>query len=121
MTFSPPRWISAAILSAALAFAAGPFARGAAELSAPQKEAAAKLQAKGGSVIPVAANSDGWVVNLSTAGKSAGDAELELVKSLPKVEQLDLKIAFAGEHLLSDVHQAEALALTEHRHQLPAP
>ena len=61
------------------------------ELSAEQKDVAAKLQAKGGLVIPVAANSDALVVSLSTAGKSAGDAELELVKKLPKVEQLDLR------------------------------
>src|SRR5260221_6332048 len=63
----------------------------AAEMSPEQKDVQGKLQAKGGLVIPVAANTDALVVSLSTAGKTAGDAELALVKSLPKVEQLDLR------------------------------
>ena len=63
----------------------------AAEMSADQKDATAKLQAKGGLVIPVAANSDALIVSLSTAGKNATDADLALVKILPKVEQLDLR------------------------------
>ena len=62
-----------------------------AEMSAAQKDAATKLQAKGGLVIPVAANSDALIVSLSTVGKNAGDADLALVKALPKVEQLDLR------------------------------
>ena len=63
----------------------------AAEMSPEQKDAASKLQAKGALVIPVAANSDALIVSLSTVGKSAGDADLALVKALPKVEQLDLR------------------------------
>ena len=63
----------------------------AAEMSAEQKDATSKLQGKGGLVIPVAANSDGLIVSLSTVGKNAVDADLALVKILPKVEQLDLR------------------------------
>ena len=62
-----------------------------AELSTEQKDAVTKLQAKGGLVLPIAANNDSLSVSLSTAGKAAGDAELALVKMLPKVEQLDLR------------------------------
>ena len=67
------------------------FAAAGAELTGEAKEAQAKLQAKGAVVMPIAANTDALTINLSTAGKSAGDAELAIVKTLPKVEQLDLK------------------------------
>src|SRR5436305_12689053 len=63
----------------------------AADLSPEQKDAADKLRAKGGLVNPVAANSDALEVSLSNVGKNAGDAELALVKLLPKVEQLNLR------------------------------
>jgi YHS domain-containing protein/uncharacterized protein YdcH (DUF465 family) len=63
----------------------------AAEMSAEQKDAMSKLQAKGGSVMAVAANTDELDVNLSTVGKSAGDADQALVKLLPKVQQLNLR------------------------------
>lgn len=62
-----------------------------AEMSAGQKDAVTKLQAKGALVIPVAANTDALIVSLSNVGKNAGDADLVLVKALPKVEQLDLR------------------------------
>ena len=67
------------------------FSGSSAEMSAEAKDAAGKLQAKGGVVMPLAANTDALAINLSTAGKSAGDAELAIVKTLPKVEQLDLR------------------------------
>jgi hypothetical protein len=60
-------------------------------LTPSQQDAVAKIQAKGGLVIPLAANSDALVVSLATAGKQAGDSELDLVKQLPKVVQLDLR------------------------------
>ena len=60
-------------------------------LTPSQQDAVAKIQAKGGLVIPLAANSDSLVVSLATAGKQAGDSELDLVKQLPKVVQLDLR------------------------------
>ena len=63
----------------------------AADMSPEQKDATAKLQAKGALVIPVAANSEALIVSLSTVGKNAGDADLVLVKALPKIEQLDLR------------------------------
>ena len=79
------RFLIAAITCTVLASAQ------AAEMSPEQKDAASKLQAKGALVIPVAANSDALIVSLSTVGKSAGDADLVLIKALPKVEQLDLR------------------------------
>src|SRR5258706_16007938 len=63
----------------------------AAEMTADQKDAVSKLQAKGGLGIPVAANTDALVGSLATPGKSAGDAELALVKVLPNGEQLHLR------------------------------
>lgn len=84
-----------------------------AEMSADQKDAAAKLQAKGGLVIPVAANSDALIVSLSTAGKNAGDADLALVKALPKVEQLDLRNTAITNAGLANI---EGLATLTHLH-----
>src|SRR5437660_251555 len=84
------RWIGiSACWMLAMSYLSGGAA--AAEMTAEQKDAVSKLQAKGGLVIPVAANTDALVVSLATAGKSAGDSELTLVKVLPKVEQLDLR------------------------------
>ncbi|HSI36880.1 MAG: hypothetical protein ACAI43_09170 [Phycisphaerae bacterium] len=68
---------------------AGP-ARAAVTFTPPQQEAANKLQAKGGLVMQLAADSDALVVNLSLAGKQITDAEVALVKELPKVTQLNL-------------------------------
>lgn len=61
------------------------------QLSAAQQDLVGKLQAKGALVLPLAANSDALVVSLANGGKAAGDAELEMIKQLPKVEQLDLR------------------------------
>lgn len=78
--------LAALALSSLLAFSSV-----AGDLSAEQKDAASKLTAKGGVVMPIAANTDALAINLATAGKSAGDPELAIVKTLPKVEQLDLR------------------------------
>ncbi len=59
-------------------------------LTPPQQEAADKLKAKGASVMQLAADSDLLTVDLGIAGKAVGDAELTLVKELPKVSELDL-------------------------------
>ena len=59
-------------------------------LTPPQQEAADKLKAKGASVMQLAADSDLLSVDLGIAGKAVGDAELALVKELPKVSELDL-------------------------------
>jgi len=59
-------------------------------LTPPQQEAADKLKAKGASVMQLAADSDLLTVDLGIAGKAVGDAELALVKELPKVAELDL-------------------------------
>src|SRR5229473_1809174 len=85
----------------------------AAEMTADQKDAVSKLQAKGGLVIPVAANTDALVVSLATAGKSAGDAELALVKVLPKVEQLDLRGTAITDNGLANI---EGLTTLTHLH-----
>jgi YHS domain-containing protein len=85
----------------------------AADMTAEQKDAAAKLQAKGGLVIPVAANNDALIVSLSTVGKAAGDADLALVKSLPKVEQLDLRNTAITNGGLANL---EALTALTHLH-----
>src|SRR3982750_1974263 len=79
-------WVGLVLLalSGGAALAAGP------QLSAEQQQAADKLKAKGGSVMQLAADSDTLVVNLGLAGKSVGDDELALVKTLPKVVDLDL-------------------------------
>lgn len=61
------------------------------KLDAAQQDAAAKLKAKGAGVMQLAADSDALAVNLGMAGKAAGDAELALVKALPKVAELDLR------------------------------
>lgn len=60
------------------------------KLTPEQQQAAEKLKAKGVSVLQLAADSDALAVNASLAGKQAGDAELELVRQLPKVTQLNL-------------------------------
>ena len=100
-----------AIISVLFSFTA--FAAQAADMSAEQKDAAAKLQAKGALVIPVAANSDALVVSLSTLGKNAGDPELALIKALPKVEQLDLRNTAITNAGLANL---EGLATLTHLH-----
>ena len=60
------------------------------QLTPEQQQAAEKLKAKGGSVMPLAADSDALVVNLGLAGQQACDEELALVKTLSKVVELDL-------------------------------
>lgn len=74
----------------ALVLCAGQAARAAVTFTPAQQEAANKLQAKGGLVMQLAADSDALVVNLSLAGKQITDAEVALVKELPKVAQLNL-------------------------------
>ncbi len=55
-----------------------------------QQETANKLTAKGGLVIPLAADADSVVVSLNMAGKQATDADLAELKNLPKISQLNL-------------------------------
>src|SRR2546430_12002267 len=86
---------------------------GAADMTAERKDAMSKLQAKGGVVMPGAANTDALVVSLATAGKSAGDAELALVKVLPKVEQLDLRGTGITDNGLANI---EGLTTLTHLH-----
>ena len=62
-----------------------------AALTPAQQETVNKLQAKGALVLPVAADSDALVVSLQSAGKTAGDEELALIKQLPRVDQIDLR------------------------------
>ena len=103
------KWLSVTALSVGLGLAGTSFAAPAADkgaekpadkaadkvekvaLTPAQQEAVTKLQAKGALVMPVAADSDALVVSLQSAGKTAGDEELALVKQLPKVDQLDLR------------------------------
>ena len=78
-------------------------------LTPAQQYAVAKIQAKGGLVIPLAANSDTLVVSLATAGKQAGDTELDFVKQLPKVVQLDLRNTGVTDKGLADLQGMTAL------------
>lgn len=93
-TFSPRR--AAAVLALGLALLApsyhAAFAADAKEvkLDAAQEDAANKLRAKGATVMQIAADTDALTVNLGIVGKQATDADLALVKVLPKVQQLDL-------------------------------
>lgn len=94
------RWAAAALTLAALAaVAVGPqaFVPSALaadvkelKLDAAQQDAATKLRAKGAAVTQIAADTDAMSVNLGIVGKQATDADLALVKVLPKVQQLDL-------------------------------
>lgn len=79
-------------LAALVLAAAAPLAVLAADPAAPKAlpEGATKLKAKGALVMPVAANDDSLVVNLSLMGKAAKDEDLALVKGLPKVVELNL-------------------------------
>jgi YHS domain-containing protein len=60
------------------------------QLNPQQQEAANKLTAKGGLVIPLAADADSVVVSLNMAGKQATDEDLAQLKNLPKISQLNL-------------------------------
>jgi YHS domain-containing protein len=60
------------------------------QLTPQQQEAANKLTAKGGLVIPLAADADSLVVSLNMAGKQATDEDLAQLKNLPKISQLNL-------------------------------
>ena len=60
------------------------------QMTPQQQEAANKLTAKGGLVIPLAADADSVVVSLNMAGKQATDADLAELKNLPKISQLNL-------------------------------
>src|SRR5882672_7942546 len=60
------------------------------QLNPQQQEASQKLTAKGGLVIPLAADADSLVVSLNMAGKQATDADLAELKNLPKISQLNL-------------------------------
>jgi YHS domain-containing protein len=76
---------------AVMVLLASSFARGdAVKLDAKQQASADQLKAKGALVMPLAADNDGLVVSLALVGKAAGDAELALVKDLPKVTELNL-------------------------------
>jgi len=75
-----------AVLLASLSLSAG----AAVTFTPAQQESANKIQAKGGLVMQLAADSDALVVNLSLAGKQATDSELAEVKNLPKVSQLNI-------------------------------
>src|SRR5258706_397993 len=60
------------------------------QMTPQQQETANKLTAKGGLVIPLAADADSVVVSLNMAGKQATDADLAELKNLPKISQLNL-------------------------------
>src|SRR3954469_14904107 len=60
------------------------------QMTPQQQEAANKLTAKGGLVIPLAADADSVVVSLNMAGKQATDEDLAQLKNLPKISQLNL-------------------------------
>jgi YHS domain-containing protein len=67
-----------------------PLALAEVQMTPQQQEAANKLTAKGGLVIPLAADSDSVVVSLNMAGKQATDEDLAQLKNLPKISQLNL-------------------------------
>lgn len=81
------------------------------KLTPEQQDAAGKLKAKGASVVQIANDSDALSVNLALAGKDAGDAELALVKALPKVTQLN-----AGGTAVTDAGLANVAGLTALTH-----
>jgi YHS domain-containing protein len=60
------------------------------QMTPQQQEVANKLTAKGGLVIPLAADADSLVVSLNMAGKQATDEDLAQLKNLPKISQLNL-------------------------------
>jgi len=66
------------------------FALAEVQMTPQQQEAATKLTAKGGLVIPLAADADSVVVSLNMAGKQATDEDLAQLKNLPKISQLNL-------------------------------
>jgi len=67
-----------------------PIALAEVQMTPQQQEVANKLTAKGGLVIPLAADSDSVVVSLNMAGKQATDEDLAQLKNLPKISQLNL-------------------------------
>ena len=67
-----------------------PLALAEVQMTPQQQEAANKLTAKGGLVIPLAADADSLVVSLNMAGKQATDEDLAQLKNLPKICQLNL-------------------------------
>src|SRR3954452_20031949 len=88
---TPVRRLAALTLLAVVSFLlARPAAAANLQLTPEQQQAVDKIKAKGGSVMQQAADSDNLIVILGLAGKQAGDEELALVKSLPKVVELDL-------------------------------
>jgi hypothetical protein len=84
--------LAALALMALLPFARPAMAADAKEvkLDAAQQDAATKLRTKGATVMQIAADTDALTVNLGIIGKQATDADVALVKVLPKVQQLDL-------------------------------
>ena len=60
-------------------------------LSPEAKDAIAKIQKIGGTVMALAMNDDSLVVDFHLGGTALNDEGLALVKALPKVVQLDLK------------------------------
>src|SRR5262245_3559066 len=70
---------------------------------APSSDAQAKLVAKGAVVLPLAQDNDALVVSLAQRGKETTDADLALVKALPKVAQLNLAGAAITDNGLSAI------------------
>src|SRR6476646_10721135 len=85
------------------------------QMTPQQQEAANKLTAKGGLVIPLAADADSLVVSLNMAGKQATDEDLAQLKNLPKISQLNLAntaVTDAGLTNLTHLH-LEKTAITD--------
>src|SRR5215212_1572391 len=83
------------------------------QLTPQQQETANKLTAKGGLVIPLAADADSLVVSLNMAGKQATDEDLAQLKNLPKISQLNL-----ANTAITDARLANIAGLTNLSHLL---
>ncbi|HEX8913202.1 MAG TPA: hypothetical protein VF796_12655, partial [Humisphaera sp.] len=108
----------AAAVVAALALVLGLAARPAPALAADAKEvkldkaqqaAVDKLRAKGAAVMQIAADTDALAVNLGIVGKGATDEDVALVKTLPKVQQLNLQNTSVTDAGLASVSGLTAL------------
>jgi len=88
-----------------------PFVLAEVQMTPQQQEAANKLTAKGGLVIPLAADADSLVVSLNMAGKQATDGDLAQLKNLPKISQLNL-----ANNAVTDAGLANIAGLTNLTH-----
>ena len=91
------------LTAAALLLLCTPLMAAELKLDAAQQDAANKLKAKGVSVLQIAADTEALAVNASLGGKQVADAELALIKLLPKVQQLNLAATSVTDAGLSNI------------------